>query len=457
MAALEALRDYIYANREALAAAASRDFGRRSPQETLLLEVFPLLEQIRHARRHLRRWMRRRRARSSWFLWPSRAYLIYQPLGVVGLIGAWNYPFLLTLGPLVDAIAAGNHVIVKPPERAPHCAECIKSIIAQTFPPEYVACATGDVALAIAFAGMPFDHLLFTGSASIGQQVMRAAADNLTPVTLELGGKSPAIVHPSFSLPLAVRRIMAAKLLNAGQTCLAPDYALIPEGQEHRFEQIARNACASLYPASGSGTEQTAIIDRAHVDRLEGLLADAASRGARVVPLADEVPNARAEKIVPPHLVFETSADMRITQEEIFGPVLPVITYRSLDEALERVNAAPRPLALYYFDRNRQRIKYVVDRTLSGGVTINDCVYHFAQHGLPFGGVRAERDGRLSRLHRLRNFFKEAGHHGPASFHLYEFFLPSLFPSATAESPRTIGAPLIAFAAADASIPERSK
>ena len=410
LSALAALRDGVRARQDDLLHAVSEDFGGRAHEETLLLELFPFYDQLRHARRHLPRWMRRRRVRSSWFLQPSRAFYQYQPLGVVGVIGAWNYQLLLTLGPVVDAIAAGNHVMLKPSEITPRSAEVIRRIVADTFPPEYVACVTGGPGVASDFTTLPFDHLFFTGSARVGQMVMQTAAANLTPVTLELGGKSPAIVHESYPIARAAKRIMVGKLYNAGQTCVAPDYVLLPAGQEAAFEAAARRAVARLYPTLAGNATYTRIVSVRHFDRLRALAADAAERGARVVTLGgDHDVGTPDDRIVPPTLIFAPSDEMTVMQEEIFGPLLPVVTYRTLDEALAFVNARPRPLALYYFDEDSGRIDEMLARTMSGGVTVNDTVLHLGQHNLPFGGVGPSGMGQYHGHDGFVTFSKKRG------------------------------------------------
>ena len=388
MQALAVLRDGVRARQEELLNAVSEDFGGRAHEETLLLELLPFYDQIRHARRNLRGWMRRRRVGSTWFLRPSSAFYQYQPLGVVGVIGAWNYQLLLTLGPVIDALAAGNHVMLKPSEITPRSAETIAKIIAETFPPEYVTCVTGGPEVASALSALPFDHLFFTGSTRVGQLVMQAAAANLTPVTLELGGKSPAIVHDSYPLARAAERIIIGKLYNAGQTCVAPDYVLLPAAREAAFEAETRRIVPGLYPRLVDNRDYTRVVSRRHYERLQSLVEDAVAQGARVVTLnpADE-PCTPENRVLPPTLVFAPTDAMAVVQEEIFGPVLPVITYRTLDEAIAYVNARPRPLALYYFDEDTRRVDEVLTRTISGGVTVNDCIFHLGQHNLPFGGV----------------------------------------------------------------------
>jgi coniferyl-aldehyde dehydrogenase len=410
MQALAALRDGVYARQDELLDAISVDFGGRAHEETMALELFPLYDQIRHARRHLRQWMRRRSMRSSWFLQPSRAFYQYQPLGAVGVIGAWNYQLLLTLGPVVDALAAGNHVMLKPSEVTARSAEVIARIVADAFPPEYVTCVTGGADVASAFAALPLDHLFFTGSTRVGRLVMQAAAANLTPVTLELGGKSPAIVHESYSLARAVARIITGKLYNAGQTCVAPDYVLLPAGREAAFETEARRTVAMLYPRLVDNPDYTRIVSCGHYDRLHGLVADAAAKGARVVELTSEAePVTGVNRVLSPTLIFSPNEAMGVMQEEIFGPVLPIVAYRTLDEAIAFVNARARPLALYYFDDDARRQDAVLARTMSGGVTFNDCIFHLAQHNLPFGGVGPSGMGHYHGFDGFVTFSKKRG------------------------------------------------
>lgn len=410
MDALAALRDGLRARQAELVRAVHDDFGGRSSEETLLLELFPLYDQIRHARRHLRGWMRRRSVRSSWFLFPARAYYQYQPLGVVGVIGAWNYQLLLTLGPVVDAIAAGNHVLLKPSEITPRSADVIASIIRESFPPEYVGCVTGGPEVGAALASLPLDHLLFTGSTRVGRHVLRAAAENLTPVTLELGGKSPAIVHESFPFALAVERIIVGKLYSAGQTCVAPDYVLLPERREAELEKEAVRVVTTLYPGLPRNSDYTRIATARHDERLRALVADATAKGARVVEIGASRDSASTgDRFFPLTLIFRPTSEMTVMREEIFGPLLPVITYRTLDEALAYVNERPRPLALYYFDEDSRRVDEVLSRTLSGGVTVNDCVYHLGQHNLPFGGVGASGMGQYHGFDGFQTFSKKRG------------------------------------------------
>src|SRR5262245_40299488 len=285
MAALRALEAALLGHQDAIVRATDEDFGGRARQETLLLELAPLVDGIRHARRHLAKWMKPQRGAAGIHFFPAKARIVCQPLGVVGILGAWNYPTLLTLWPLVDALAAGNHAMLKPSELAPHTAEALQRMIARIFPEEYVAVVAGDAQLAAEFCRLPFDHILFTGSTRVGKLVMKAAAENLTPVTLELGGKCPAIIHPDFPLRTAVERVMTGKLYNAGQTCLATDYVFVHESQRDEFVDLAGEVTQRLYPKLSGNADYTRIINAQHLDRLSSLLRDAVAHGAKVVKL----------------------------------------------------------------------------------------------------------------------------------------------------------------------------
>lgn len=410
---MEALRNLelaLMARKDAIVRCISDDFGGRAAEETLTLELVPSLNEIRHARRNLKRWMQPRHADVPWQFWPARARVMYQPLGVAGILSAWNYPLFLTLGPLSSALAAGNHAMIKPSELAPRTAEFIRGMIAELYPPEYVTVITGDAGVASEFARLPFDHLLFTGSERVGKLVMKAASENLTPVTLELGGKSPALVHASYPLRVAVERILAGKLYNAGQTCVAPDYVLIPRDRQDEFVSLARDTVARMYPKLLSNPDYTRIISTAHYRRLRHLIEEAGNSGAKVIEI-NPASEACAEdnRVMPPTLVLEAPAVTQIMQEEIFGPALPVIPYGELEEAIAYINARPRPLALYYFDHNGGRIQHVLAGTTAGGVTVNDCMFHVGQPCLPFGGVGASGMGHYHGFDGFETFSKKKG------------------------------------------------
>lgn len=389
--ALAKLEQLLVANNVAIQAAISADFGNRSTHETQLLEMFPALSAIRHARAHVKSWTSpTRRFASLWFM-PARTEIRAQPLGVVGIIVPWNYPLLLAVGPLVAALAAGNRILIKMSEFTPRFGQLFAKLMAENFASDHVAVINGDAKIAVAFSELPFDHLLFTGSTSVGRQVMRAAAENLTPVTLELGGKSPAIIGPDADIAEAAQKIIFGKCLNAGQTCIAPDYVLLPRDKKTAFIDAAKNTVDALYPTFANNPDYTSIISKRHVARLQNYLLDAASKGASVTLLSPanepfEIENQTAQKIVPT-LVYGVNENMLLMQEEIFGPILPIVPYDSLEAAIQYVNDHPRPLALYYFGRSEQHVERVLSETVAGGVTINETLLHISQDELPFGGV----------------------------------------------------------------------
>jgi coniferyl-aldehyde dehydrogenase len=371
-------------NTDAICAAISADFGGRSLSETKLLELLPAVRGIHHARRHVARWMKDERRPVDLVFQPSKAWVRYEPLGVVGIISPWNYPLLLAVSPLTDAIAAGNCALIKPSELTPAFSELLARLIGEHFAPEEVAVVPGDVELAKAFAALPFDHLFFTGSTSVGRSVMRAAAENLTPVTLELGGKSPAIVAEDYPLEKAVQSIAFGKFVNAGQTCIAPDYVLVPRD---RIDDVAKAFLAraeEAYPGVIGNEDYSAIITARHRDRLVQALDEVRKSGCEILSHESWTQNSRQ---CAPTLVIDPPPNSLLMREEIFGPVLPVIGYDTLDEALTLVNGKDRPLALYLFTHDRKVQEEVLSRATSGGVTVNGTLLHIAQEGLPFGGI----------------------------------------------------------------------
>jgi acyl-CoA reductase-like NAD-dependent aldehyde dehydrogenase len=407
-ARLDALEKLVRENVEAIAVAIREDFGNRSPHETRLLEVFPSLEQIRYARRHLRGWMRdERRAVSRWFL-PGRARVIHQPLGVVGIIAPWNYPLLLAVSPLCAALAAGNRAMVKVSEFTPRTSALFAVLVARHFDATEVAVIEGDGSVGQAFAGLPFDHLLFTGSTRVGRSVMRAASANLTPVTLELGGKSPAIVGPHYPIARAAERIVLGKCLNGGQTCIAPDYVLLPAGREQAFIAAAQRTVDACYPELAVTPDYSSIVNRHHYARLVGYLDEVTESGGRWISLSASLagPDARTRRI-PPCAILGAPEETAVMREEIFGPLLPLVPYRDLDDAIGYVNAWPRPLALYYFDEDAKRIDRVLRGTVAGGVTVNDTILHIAQDDLPFGGVGPSGMGQYHAREGFEAFTKK--------------------------------------------------
>lgn len=392
-------------------AAVSEDFGHRSSTETLAAEIILTIGAIRAARRNLRRWMRPRRVATPLFLWPASSRLEPQPLGVVGIIAPWNYPVQLALGPLVAALAAGNRAMIKPSELTPRTSALLADIIAETFSPDEVTVVQGDAEIGAAFAALPFDHLLFTGSTAVGRKVAQAAAANLTPVTLELGGKSPAIIDDSADIGRAAQAIAYGKLFSGGQTCIAPDYVLTPVTKLQETVDALGKAAIVLYPDLASGSDYTSIATDRHFERLENLIEEAGAAGAKIVEIGDAPARSDYPRRLRPRLVVEPPSDVGLMQEEIFGPVLPVLSYETPDDAIARVNDGPRPLALYWFGSDSATEAGVLRRTCAGGVTINDTLLQFAQENLPFGGVGASGMGR---------------YHGVAGFETFSHMKPVL-------------------------------
>lgn len=386
MRLLKSLARGLRAKRDDLAGALTADYGSRSAFETVVGEVFIVLEGIKHARNHLRDWMEPREVDVAWQLKPARARVVRQPLGVVGVISPWNYPIQLCIGPLVGALAAGNRVLIKTSELTPHTNKVLEQLITDTLPDTVVRMVHGGADVGQAVSSLPLDHLLFTGSTRVGKLVMAAAAEHLTPVTLELGGKSPAIVHPSFSVNTAAQRIVWGKMFNSGQTCVAPDYVLVARDQGPAFIEAAKAAYSSMYPKMVDNPDHTAIITERHFQRLQRLVEDARERGVEVVEAGSEGPHADSRKC-PLTLLVDPPADSLAMDDEIFGPVLPIVYYDDLEAALAQVAKRSRPLALYYFDRSRRRIDDILTRTISGGVGINECLVHLSVEDLPFGGV----------------------------------------------------------------------
>ena len=371
-----------------LADAICADFGNRSLHETRLMEIFPSVEGVRTARRHVAQWMQPQTRAVAPYFAPAKARVRWQPKGVVGIIVPWNYPVLLAMGPLVAALAAGNRVMIKMSELAPHAADAFAHVLRAAFPDEHVAVIAGDTEIAKTFAALPFDHLLFTGSTRVGRSVMHAAAENLTPVTLELGGKSPVIVGADAAIATVAARVMSGKCRNAGQTCVAPDYMLVPEERIPAFLEAARAIVGARYPTLLANPDYTSVVNAAHFDRLVAALDDARAKGARIESLHPTIDaHDRPTRTLPPTAILEPTDAMTVMQDEIFGPLLPIVSYRTLDEAIAFVNARPRPLALYYFGHRQADIERVLERTISGGVTLNDVIYHFAQENLPVGGI----------------------------------------------------------------------
>jgi coniferyl-aldehyde dehydrogenase len=386
---LERAIDLLVSHQQAICEAHSVDFGQRSQTLTRFVDILPALSSLKHARRSVERWMRPRRKRIGL---PAgapgvRAEIVHQPLGVVGVISPWNFPITLTFGPLAGILAAGNRCLIKPSELTPTVSALLKRLISEYFDPSEVAVVTGGPEVAESFSRLPFDHLVFTGSTPVGRRVMAAAAANLVPVTLELGGKCPVLVGRSADLGRAVDRILIGKLNNAGQVCIAPDYVCVPRELCASFVDLARSWVARAYPGIPSGPDYTSMISERHAERMHEMLVDASSKGAIVVPLGEAGESVDTGRAVRPALLLEVTDHMRVMREEIFGPLLVVRPYDRIEDAVLDINARPKPLALYYFGKNRRETDWVLAHTASGGVTVNDIAVHFLADELPFGGV----------------------------------------------------------------------
>ncbi|WP_448096091.1 coniferyl aldehyde dehydrogenase [Luteibacter yeojuensis] len=365
------------------------DFGHRSVHASLVTDVAASIEPLKHAKRHVRRWMRREPRKVSpapLALLGARAWVDYQPKGVVGLISPWNFPFNLTFAPLAGILAAGNRAMIKPSELTPRSSALMQRMIATAFDDSEIAVFTGDAGVGAAFASLPFDHLIFTGAASVAKHIMRAAAENLVPVTLELGGKSPAIVGNGADLDLAAKRLMFGKTLNAGQVCVAPDYALVRRDRIGAFVDALERAVAGMFPTLDGNPDYTSIVNDRHFDRLHGYLDDARAKGATVREL-NPPKGALDDRRFVPAVVTGVDDTMDVMRDEIFGPILPIVPYEEIDDAIAYVNERPRPLSLYYFGNDVPEQERVLAHTVVGGATINDTVMHLSMDDLPFGGI----------------------------------------------------------------------
>ena len=424
IADLRALQRFVREHKQALCDAISADYGHRSQHETLLAEIFPVLDGIDHAVKHLRAWMQPQRRAVDWrnFMGATNR-VIPQPLGVVGVIVPWNFPLNLSLVPLTAIFAAGNRAMVKLSENSRHLARLLIDKLPAYFPPEKLQVFDETGGVGIAFSRLPFDHLLFTGSGATGRAVMAAAAANLCPVTLELGGKAPAIVCDDFPLATAAERILFVKYLNAGQICTSVDHAWLPRASIDAFVQLAREIVPARYPRLDS-PDYTSIIDTRSFERLLATLDDARARGARVIPLLPGPPFDAATRKIAPHIVLDAPADSLVMQREIFGPILPLLPYDRLDEVVAHINAGPRPLALYPFSHDSATVQMLLERVMSGGVSVNDALFHVGQHDLPFGGVGESGMGHYHGREGFETFSKMRPVFYQARFSTLKFLMP---------------------------------
>jgi coniferyl-aldehyde dehydrogenase len=421
---LRTLQRFIREHKDAICDAISADYGHRSRHETLLAEIFPAVDGIDHVVKRLRRWMKpQRRAVDLRNFFGARNRVIPQPLGVVGVIVPWNFPLNLSFIPLTYIFAAGNRAMVKMSENSRHLAQLLIERTPKYFPPDKLRFFDETGGVGVEFSRLPFDHLLFTGSGATGRAVMTAAAQNLCPVTLELGGKAPAVVCDDFPLRLAAERILFVKYLNAGQICTTVDHVWMPKARIAEFVKLAREIVPQRFPKLDS-PDYTSIIDQRSFDRLLAALDDARQRGAQVEQLLPGPAFEAATRKIAPHVVLDAPADSVLWQREIFGPILPVRGYESLEEAVTAINAGPRPLAIYPFSNDPATVQSLLDRVMSGGVSVNDALFHVGQHDLPFGGVGDSGMGHYHGHEGFQTFSKLRPVFYQARFSTLKFLMP---------------------------------
>lgn len=396
--------DLILENRDQLAAAMSADFGNRSLYQTLAADAATTAKSLAHAVEHVETWMRAEQVETG--IEGMSASIVPQPLGVVGVISPWNFPINLSFGPLAGIFAAGNVALLKPSELTPRTSDLIAELVGRYFSPMELGVVLGDAAVGTAFSALPFDHLVFTGSTTVGRHVMRAAAENLVPVTLELGGKSPVVIDYEADIAEAAERTLTVKTFNAGQICLSPDYVMLSKDKVETFVAAAKAFMQKAFPTLQGNPDYTSIISERHFDRLIMMIADAEAKGGEIISLAPagEPPHDRANRKIAPTLIVGATDEMIAMQEEIFGPVLPIRSTSNLSDALEYINAHPRPLAAYYFGDDAKRKAEFERGTTSGALVVNDVMTHASIEGLPFGGVGASGTGAYHGIHGFRRF-----------------------------------------------------
>lgn len=421
---LLALKKMLDENREAIIEAICNDYGNRSRHETLLAEIIMVMDGFNFVLKHLKHWMKTQRREIEFSLYPgAKNRVVPQPLGVVGVIVPWNFPIQLSFTPLTYIFAAGNRAMVKMSENSIHLTRLLIRLAPDYFPPEKLSFFEETGAVGIEFSKLPFDHLFFTGSGATGKAVMASAAKNLTPVTLELGGKSPAVIASDYPMSKAVQRIMAAKLFNAGQVCVNVDYVFVPADRIDEFTDQAKKWAGKYCPDINS-PDYTSIIDQKSYDRIIQSLADASQKGATLVNLSKGQEASAEKRKIPPHLVLKATEDMTVLQREIFGPVMPVIPYTDKEEVIEYINRHDRPLAFYPFTRERDLQNFYLDHVMSGGVCVNDALLHPGQHDLPFGGVGASGMGHYHGYEGFATFSKLRPVFYQARFSSLKFLAP---------------------------------
>lgn len=421
---LNRLKAILVKYQDQFAEAISQDFGNRALGETRIGEILTCLEQIRYYRKHLTTWMKPEKRHISWLHQPAKGWVQYQPLGVVGIIAPWNYPLLLSIGPLICALAAGNHAMIKISSASAHFGKMLDKALSEAFPCELVAVVNGGGAISDAFSHLPFDKIIFTGSTSVGKTVMQAAAKNLVPVILELGGKSPVLVHHSMHMKDVALRVAAGKLWNAGQTCVAPDYIFLHKGKTAEFVEYFKTAVQHMYPNIANNQDYTAIINDKQYLRLHRYLEDAQLLGAKVIEINPKNELLSTQRKIAPTLVAGATTEMQLMQHEIFGPILPIMEYEDIEQVIDFINRRPRPLALYYFDFDQARADYVAERTHSGHFGQNMVLSHVAQDDLPFGGIGASGMGKYHGPEGFFNLSHERSMMSNPKLYSLKFVLP---------------------------------
>jgi len=405
IARLKRLKSLLKENRLRLIDALQDDYSARSAEETQLLELMPTIQGINYMCRRIQRWMRPERRRLPLHLQPGKAKVMYQPLGVIGIMVPFNFPLFLTCSPLATALAAGNRAMIKMPETTPKTSELVAELIHNSFSSDLVSVVTGGLETSIGFSKLPFNHLLFTGSTTVGKEIMKAAAENLTPVTLELGGKSPVVIDNDAELKETATRICIGKTMNAGQSCVAPDYVFVPRKNQERFISLYIKAFNQFYPTITSNPDYSAIINDSHLNRLNYLLEDAVQKGATVTPVSDESVSDGSRRFKPV-LLTNVNDEMAVMRGEIFGPLLPIIGYDNFSDPLSFIQKHKKPLALYYFGFNSDNRKKMLEQTQSGGIVFNETTIHVAVDDLPFGGTGSSGIGQYHGREGFYNFSK---------------------------------------------------
>jgi coniferyl-aldehyde dehydrogenase len=419
---LQKLQETVHKNQDLIADAIAADFGNRSRPETILSEILPVIAACKHASSHVARWMKPQRRAVGVNFMPATNRVTFTPKGVVGVVSPWNYPIYLTIGPLVDILAAGNRCMIKPSEYTPATGALLAKLLGDIFTRDVVAVVQGDVSVGRAFTALPFDHLIYTGSTNVGRDVMRAAAENLVPLTLELGGKSPVILGEDVDVAKAAKSIAVGKFFNAGQTCVSPDYVLAPALLAESFARAVLGAAESMYPVLSNNPDYTAIISDRHHARLTDLVAEAAAGGATV--LRHKAPVSGNVRHFPPTVVLDPPLESRLMRDEIFGPILPVVRTESTDAAIEFVNARPRPLALYAYTKHAETEQKILSRTISGGVTVNGTMLHVGQDDMPFGGIGPSGMGAYHGREGFLQFSHARAVHKPGFMSGFELLRP---------------------------------